>query len=635
MNHSENARMKWRYAVLSIAFVSLNRPVQYWFPEHYTIWIVSIVFFMLASVLTSFRVFSCWRQWLWMLAFIVLYGAFIAGVGAIHALSMAMIPSDAPVNAAGTGAWLSCKRSLGATVGYLMFPLMVIVQLMFREIIPTRFILQCIVLCMSISLGVLLYQAWWSPDFLPDRIWGRRYGGLATDANAWALSGILVLPMLTVGLLEGRNNFLKFLYLIAFLGICLGEWWTGSRTAYGVIMLFIGLLPFVFAWVMRQWSARQRLVIGAMPLLFIISAINLWPLLKGKLQSMGGAGNRLVESWNIFVQGGVSGLFFVIHEARGWLYDLALFLAKENGISGWGPFGFYREFSNAVYRHTGMVIPAFDSALNHYLIILVDFGFVGLLLNVFLLFLPLVLLFKRIRKIKDDHVRLKLAILLISAVLFLLAINTVPPDYFYDVLWLWSASLAWMVAEAKDEVLFFSFVLSDRKRGVLTIGILILLLGWVGTATTAFGANGYQARLFSSWWKGDGSGNCFPLERVDGHNVRWCAKKFAIRVPLASTTTSNRFESVVYVRIPRIKNGTSAIVNYRIAGEELGRMRIMDNKWHSLSIWLNLNEATTLYRPGRMLRYFPMSLEVLRMNIPDILHWNERGGGVEISFTQP
>lgn len=500
-------RPAFLYSLLTISFLCIGSLIHVWLPSAGTYWTLAL-FLVLCAIAGVFlkntqEPDGGLPAYIWLC---LIYGGLIAGIGLIHALGLFTVPADMPINAEGVTAFKSFKMEVYFTCIYLFFPVMLLGQYALARKLSMQVIIRWIVLAWVISLGVLLYQRFVDHSLLTFPPWNRmsRYAGLASDPNAFALTTFLLLPLLIIGIRMETGRLVKFAYMLLALLLIPAECFTGNRTAAGGICLFVILIPLMMACVNSHWSFRWRIAAGITPMLVLGLLLIVAPMLQDVFREFGGLGVRIAQSMQKMSVGGIAGLF-TQGEQRGWLYGLAWVLGISSFWSGWGPGGWYREFSNLVYQQTGDIIHAFDSALNHYLLLMTDFGLPVMLLNLGLILMPVILGLFVFRQLEDVKLRLAVVMLIVANCIFLLMIVTVPPSYFLDVVWLWTAQLASLliIAERHDVRIRLP---RHRvcKAGLGILAVAMTLMVFAGSYEAAFGDKyGYAARAHAPWWMSD------------------------------------------------------------------------------------------------------------------------------------
>lgn len=497
--------MKIRYVIISVSFLCLVQPLIR-LRLFYTRDVFLLVLFVALLALAGFAFVKrrhLFRSSLYA-SLCVYYACIIAGIGLIHMAGLLDAAGNASVNVQHMSMHTALKGEVLFSFGYLLFPVMLLGQFVFSERLDVRWVLRAMAAIAGISASVAIYQRFVNAAFLHSPWWGwvGRYEGLATDPNALGLMMFLSIPLVIAGIRLEKGNVVRAGYLALLVLFLVAEWGTQSRTSTAGTILFFLFLP-----VLAAWSERRRWGIGTRVALVISPFLALSVMILA-LQSMPYKGNatsspesRLANTWHKYAIGGISAVFFH-DEARGRLFREAIDLIRMAPVAGWGPGGFYREHSNYVlYSHQSIKEMTHDSPLNHYLMIACDFGIPMMLLNLVLILAPSILGLVTLTRIKNDGDRFMALVLVASNSVFLLVINTMPPSYFIGVLWVWAAQLALLMSvAAKHHVRMGLPVTRTGRRAWMAAATIAALIVLTGGYHTAFGGNGYKARLTSPWW---------------------------------------------------------------------------------------------------------------------------------------
>jgi len=625
-------RPAFLYSLLTISFLCIGSLIQVWLPSAGTYWTLAL--FLVLCTIAGIFLKNTLKQdgglpaYIWLC---LIYGGLIAGIGLIHALGLFMVPADMPINAEGVTAFKSFKMELYFTCIYLFFHIMLLGQYALARKLSMQVIIRLIVLAWVISLGVLLYQRFVDHSLLTLPLWngGSRYAGLATDPNAFALTVFLLLPLLIIGIRMETGRLVKFAYMLLVLLLVPAEWFTGNRTAAGGICLFIILIPLMMACVNFHWSFRWRIAAGITPMLVLGLLLIVAPMLQDAFRELGGLGVRLAQSMQKMSAGGIAGLFMQ-GEARGWLYGLAWMLGIRSLWSGWGPGGWYREFSNLVYQQTGDIIHAFDSALNHYLILMTDFGLPVMLLNQGLILIPVVLGIIVFRRLEDVKLRFVVATLIAANCIFLLLINTVPPSYFLDVVWLWTAELAMLLVLAERHGVAFKYVSGQARKMYLGGAVIAILVIFPHAYGVAFGTEGYAARQQLAWWSNAFEKNCYPPEAMEGSVVRWCGKDAKLRVRVGKRFHGSRL--VRHIKVTHKDAATRPVtVEYGTRHTPKRYIKLSDHAWHRIAVPVSAEDIETSEKGRGVRKYITLLVNVSRTWHPETDEGSGREFGVAVA----
>ena len=471
-----------------------------------------------------------------------------------HSFAMQYQPLDQPLNFAGLtiAGWENSHFNF--TLFYLFFPLLFLLNLSVIKNVPLVFISRALASLLFLSVVVQFYQGFIDDTFLNK--WGigsERVGGLATDPNSYALITLLVLPIVFMGSLFDSVRWRLWQWAVCAL-ILSGLFLAGNRTALGAWVLMISCIPLAYAFSSQNMRGWLRALFMAMPVVAFFSLFYLLTQHAAWIEGLGLLGQRISSSWAKLSDAGLKGLFFQ-GEARGGLILVGLALLMKSPLAGWGPGGFYREYANEYYRLTGEIQGAFDSVLNHYLMVAIDFGLPALFLYLCLMLTPLVMGVLLFRKISDLKLRFSVFVLVLSQVIFLLAIVTIPPAYFPDLIWIWTLSLAIScVLGVQAGVLdgFYKKILVYRLHLKGFIGFLLIVSVISGYSVT-FGGLGYKARLLDSGSPLTHARNCYGVEVSGTNRWQWCNRNSRVKLPL-TTDQQGELALVVVAANPDLKD---------------------------------------------------------------------------------
>ena len=266
--------------------------------------------------------------------------------------------------------------------------------------------------------------------------------------------------------------------------------------------------PLILAITYRRWPWRLRLVLFLSPLVIIAGVYLLLPTIVHLLEQMNTKffARRFITAWYIFSDGGFEGLLFRAGH-RGPMFVLGLALLVKAPLAGWGPGGFYREYPNEIYARFGEIKHAYDSVLNHYLMIAGDLGLPALILNLVLIVSPLIIAALALRNILDIKRRFILSTLIVGNFIFLMMIAFIPPSYFPGLLWVWTAQLAYLVLEGERNGVLFRIRSGTCRRAFVFFSCIALLLSVLGSYQTTFGAKAYSVREKRDGWPLVSGGN--------------------------------------------------------------------------------------------------------------------------------
>ena len=432
----------------------------------------------------------------------IFYILTLAAVVIPHTLALARLAPSFRVNVQGHPARVWSRENVKFAIFYLLFPILCLLhQRCLRRtnlrqvvgILGSICLLNAMIIILQICVpGCPLNLPFWQMQ---------RFGGLATDPNASAMTAFLCLPVFAAALLITKRSSWKYFHL----GVICALIWIiamgGNRTVAGGVALLIVLAPLTLAIANRQWSIRRRIIFGLLPIATLIVVLVMAPILSERAAAgeIGVLGKRLALTWQKFATGGVERVFNE-GEARGKLFEAAWSLVQRSPLSGWGPGGFYREYSNEVFFRSGRLERSFDSALNHYLMIAGDFGLPVLAVNLVLLLLPVAAAVRALSLMRERSERIAVSWLLTANIIFLFMICTLPPSYFPETLWVWTAELVYLARAGKGRMDVQSRWVFALRQLRIPVAIALLLFVIVGSYQTSFGSLGYKVRGKVPWW---------------------------------------------------------------------------------------------------------------------------------------
>jgi O-antigen ligase len=526
------------------------------------------------------------------------YAALIMVVFAMHLIALTNMPVTAKLNVAGISAseWIRENRRFATF--YLYFPVLLILQYLLLRTIEFRQVARVLAMVAVLSIGVIYYQGLVDSAFLNHwQPWTGRVGGLATDPNAFALTAFLLIPMLIVALvLEREPGWRVFLFIVATLTLG-GMIFAANRTAAGGIVLLVIVSPAIVAVARRNCKRRLRIGLFVAPFLIALGIIAMMNFMGENLENYGLLGKRLAATWEKIAAEGLGAILFQ-NEARGALWGIGWALLWKAPLGGWGPGGFYREYPNELFRQTGEIHSAFDSVLNHYLMIAGDLGLTALALNLLLIVIPMVLGVRSLWRTEDSRQRIVIAILVGTNIVFMLLISTIPPAYFPDVLWLWTAQLALLIVSAErtgiTRMIYIPATQCRALTGVVAVALFVMVT--VGAYQTSIGANGYRARLYAGWWPYRVDRNCYHVEHWPEGKGRWCGEDARLQLRIDPQQTGT-------LRI-QLRAGNPDIAKHPLTvwygGKEGARteLTISDHQWKDVIV--PLDSEHVLEAQGKM-----------------------------------
>lgn len=568
---------------------------------------------------------------LWILL-CLLYAGMVSINSLFHGVALS-VPDTLKVNVAGLQAMDWGRENTKFTIFYLFFPILCLLQYILLKRMDTNVFIRFFAFTTIISLVILFYQHYIDITLFNMPYWIRiqRIGGLSTDPNSYAMTAFLLLPLFISGVFFETRKILKALYIILIIFLLIGMIFSGNRTGAGGILLLSIFSPMILAMAFKQWPGQLRLILFFCPFVFMIGTYLALPFIMDQIQSidMEVLTKRLVLTWQTFEKEGLNPVF----EERGKFFLIAWALLLKAPLGGWGPGGYYREYPNELYIQSDNIRHSLDSALNHYLMISGDMGLPVLFLNLILIILPLVIAVYILRKLSDIKQRFFVAILLVANVIFLLMMNTIPPSYFPDLIWVWTAQLAYLVVVGKRNGILFK-VTSKNWLKIFSLTIVAFILVAFGSYQTSFGSKGYYARQQADWWPFKYEQNCYGIERWGKKKVCWCSKSAFLKIPIAKALPT-QIKLAFKVHHPDLQ---SKPVTVKYGGKKgvIHEMILKDHSWKMVEI-----QVTSDYifvspdKPEK--KYFVLSLDVSRTWVPKKWGVNEdtRELGVAVSIPGP
>jgi hypothetical protein len=495
------------------------------------------VFALVTLVLVGLSVWNVARQRgfrfnLWTFG-CCLYGLLIVLEALVHFSALVRLPTSFILNVDGLIVQQWLRRNWQFAILYLYFPILCLLQYWFFKQLMLSSVVRILIAIMLLSFLCVIFSRV-APSVLEPRSFmgGRRFQGLSTSPNAYALAVFLLLPWIASSLLgkagKAEKSTCAFCLLLALWGVVE----SGSRTASMMILAFLVIAPVVVARAPPPKTRRTHMLPLIVALLLVVA------LVLGAFvvfepddhQSSGKLGARLSEIGTRIKDRGIAGILFR-REARGFHSMVAGAMFLRAPLAGWGPGGFYREFPNATFLATGRIRPTKDSALNHYLMIGGDLGVLILALNLFLVLAPLWAGFRALRTHTDRRKQVVIRLLILGNILFLLGITFMPPSYFQEVLWLWTGQLAYLIVLGEKSGLSLTSRSRrfDKKFMLAVGGITALVL--VGTVSVSHGSLGYPGRHQKDWWPWRYLKNCYNIERWAEGEGCWCKSDAILQFP--------------------------------------------------------------------------------------------------------
>ena len=507
---------------------------------------------------------------------------------------------------------------------YLFFPLCFALLLHLLRPLSVVYVSRVIAVLLALSVSVQYYQALVDTHFMNNWVPGSgRTGGLATDPNAYQLQIFLLAPMLiALSFLENNKIWTYFNRVVACLSI-IGLAFSGGRTAIGGIALLILFTPLILAGVRTDWSHGKRIALAFLPLVLLVIGGFALANLAPELRQFGLLGIRIAETIEKTRTGGIQGLLFD-NEARGFFWQIGWILLLQAPLAGWGAGGFRLHYPNEAYVKTGEIPTWIDYVCNHYLMVPIDLGLPALLIQGMIVISTIVAGVKSFRITHSTQVRLALAILIATNILFLLLIVVMPP-VFPDVVFAWALTIVVMLSLARqtrgEPTPVCSPIVTERAVFFVTgFGIFITL---IGIYPVTFGKHGYQARLDIERTPLRHDRNCFGVETNGTDRWQWCGKNARIKIPLRET---DHGEFVLHLNAnnPDIKN-KPLLVSYGGHAGPVHELTLTNTSPVEIRIPINADYVQELPVPvGKpSSRFVVVSLDVSRT-------WSPKQWGISI-----
>jgi len=542
----------------------------------------------------------------------IFYATVVAVNSIFHTASYFLAPPLNYVNVAGVSAITWRTANINFTIFYLFFPILCLVQYLLLRDQDANILVFFFGAIIVISLAVLFYQFYVNNGLLNQSYWKwlHRAGGLSTDPNAYAMTAFLLLPLCLFGTLFCRKRIAQAFYLIVIISLIMGMVFSGNRTVLGGTLLLFASYPLILSMTYRRWPWYLRLILSLSPLIIIGGVYILMPTIVQLLEQMNTKffARRLITAWHIFSDGGLEGLLFRAGH-RGPMLLLGLVLLIKAPLAGWGPGGFYREYPNEVYIQFGEIQHAYDSVLNHYLMIAGDLGLPALILNLVLIVSPLIITALALRNILDIRRRFILSTLFVSNFIFLIMIAFIPPSYFPGLLWLWTAQLAYLVLEGERNGILFKIGSRACRSAFLFFSCIALLLSASGSFQTTFGLKSYSVREKKEGWLLRSGENCYTVKKSEKGKVLWLGKNTLLRIPITKALPE-KVRLAFYVRQPDI-GFQPAVVRFGGKDGVANELIVRDISGKTIEIPITpeyIIEFSPLKKPAK--KYFVVSLDL-------------------------
>ncbi len=426
----------------------------------------------------------------------------------MHHLALSRLdPADYITAARGTAFWGEGTLTRQTAV-YLLFPMLLVISMaLFQNMENGLGYLKALPLLLLPSLGVAVYQAYidfhfWNPSA---RTWADRVSGLGSDVNGFGITLFLLFPIALMALVLSRGKMAKMAYGLVLVLICWAVFLSGSRTAFGGILLMITLfLPVRHRLMERKISAGRMIVWSLAAVLVAVLLVGGILLKSGRLQEMPLA-SRLLHSLESSKQAGD-----LRRLSSRWELGLqAVRMVGRSPWAGWGPGGFWRQVDNTRARygeHTGYI----DNAENLYLQVAAELG-LPLVVVVLLFFLIPIHAAVHLRdKIADARQRFATGMVTCTVAVMVVLCLTGPHTFSPEVAWIVCVLLGYLFSTGLKAG--WQPVLKIRSRVVAAMAVAFMVVFSAGTYASSLGNRGYAATQQASWW---------PLKNEYGLYLPW------------------------------------------------------------------------------------------------------------------
>ncbi len=500
----------------------------------------------------------------------------------LHHLALRRLDPAAYITAARGTAYWGDAVLLRQTAVYLLFPVLLMVCVaLFQNTANPLAQLKLLPLLLLPSLVVALYQAlvdfrFWNRS---TATWGDRVPGLGSDVNGFGITLFLLFSVSLSAMCSTTDRRVKMLYGGVLILICWALLASGSRTAFGGILL---MLPVFF--VLRQrmgGDCRRRGSIGVHGI--TVAAVLLIVLLAGAaLLSSGGVrkiplAKRLQHSLELIRREG---------DARrlSSRWELGLQAARMTALSpwaGWGPGGFWRQVDNVRTRY-GERCGYIDNAENLYLQVAAELGVPMLGALVLFFLIPM----KRCLRGGGGGQPLQRFTreMAIATLVVTMALSLTGPHIF-------SPEVAWIVCVLLGFVWVTGMENATRppkrvRPAWMAAAVLVFMaLFLFGTYSASLGKRGYAATEQASWWPLKNEyGLYFPWEDWGppyGKMV-WTSKKSSTRIRMRA----NGLSLTVFAPGATARPQNPLTVTLRVNGKLLDRLVFSEGGRRRLTYFL-------------------------------------------------
>lgn len=608
--------MKYLYLLLTSIFLLTFGPFNSAFSSSNVDWnAITFSFTSLTLCLLLFYNRKVSSEKMTLLTLCLVYAGIILVNSIFHDISLKNLPDTMSINLMRDkpAAWRNENQKF--TILYLFFPLFLLIQYELLKRIELKVVIRCFASAITFSLIILFFQKYYDITFLNQPYWQelQRVGGLSTDPNAFAMTAFLLIPLIASGIFLEKAKILKICYMFIIVSLIAGVLFSGNRTVTaGILLLFLSL-PVIFALAKKEMTVRTRLVLFISPFVLLLLVILLLPYLLNNSPSSLISIERSISTIEGFKEDGINSLL-LNKERRVRNYLVAWDLLSNAPLAGWGPGGFYRESPNFLYLRSGYIFIV-DSALNHYLMIGGDLGLPLLLLNLILVLSYLAIGLTIIGSLSDIGKRYVVSMLLITNILFLILINTVPPSYFPCLMWVWTAQLTCLAIFGEDHKLNYRLItVNARRAAYLVIGGIFFIV-FIGSYQTTYGTKGYASRQNLQWWPYKYENNCYELETWGNAVARWCKDNAVLQFSIDKALPEYAEITLVAQHPDRAQRPVT--VRYGGKSGAVHEVVFKDNPWITVKIPVSEEYIFNYTQPnGTRTRYFILSLDVSRTWIP-------------------
>lgn len=531
------------YSVYLVAFLSF---LFFWtsglairpFPSYYVQWIIAVfliclIIFIYGMIQNRNRLSSILRDsWV---RFCILYAALVILQGCSHELFLGRLADSDSVNVLEVSVEEWRQENIKFTILYLYFPILCLIQYIMVRSIGTSGYLRGLSIALILGfvftgLGMIID----SRASIAIAFRAGRFRGLFSSPNSFAHCALFLIPVFILAAVRCRGLSRIWFGTIAFLfGIMMV--YSGSRSAMLGMFLVILMFPVIAVSYLPIRSRTIRLLIVGLLWLAITTTVIGYASQTGDRQDLTvyGTMGRLVESWHKLRDDGIRGVLFE-NETRGRHGIVATAMTMRSPLAGFGPGGYYREYPNISFMFAGRRLAASDSALNHYLMISADLGIPLLLINLVILWIPVIRSFREARRENRTFIAMTRYLLTMIAVAYMVSIHFLPPSYFPDTNWVWTGIIAYLAAIKTKDSEDLQTARKNYFRWSL-IGCVPFIAVASGVLLLLLGPFGYHQRRNTSWWPNRYECNCFPVEESADGLIRWCGKSSSIQIPISET----------------------------------------------------------------------------------------------------